>query len=169
MLYTTLAGRVVDTDRDLDEAGRHVVQKLMAWECLGLSTPDFAQKRSQALAVGWNGRGPVNESGLLGEVVADLIRRVAIRAGELPGPAWLRPQLWPGRYAGGGLERAGVEAGRLVLMVRDAADLERGRVVLDMPPGREVKAVLAQALAELRHGRGALAAALRGLGLGVRG
>lgn len=168
MRYVTLAGRVVDTDRDLDEAGRHVLQKLMAWESLGLTSAEFAQKRSQALAAGWNGRGPVSESGALGAVAADLARRVAIRAGDLPGPDWLKAQPWPGRYAGGGLERAGVDQGRLILLVRDAADRERGQIVLDLPPGQEVKAVLAATLADLRQGRGELAAALRGLGLGVR-
>lgn len=168
MRYVTLAGRGVDTDRDLDEAGRHVVQKLMAWECLGLSSAEFAQKRAQALAAGWNGRGPVSESGALVDLVADLSRRVAVRAGELPGPGWLRPQFWPGRYEGGGLERVGVEQGRLVLTVRDAADLIRGQITLDLPPQREVAALLDHALDELRQGRGELAAALRGLGLSAR-
>lgn len=168
MRYVTLTGRVVDTDRDLDEAGRHVLQKLMAWESLGLTSAEFAQKRAQALATGWNGRGPVSESAALGAVAADLARRVAIRAGKLPGPDWLKAQPWPGRYAGGGLERAGVDQGRLILLVRDAADLERGRVSLALPPGRDVKGVLGLALAELGQGRGELAAALRGLGLGVR-
>ncbi|MFH1059795.1 MAG: hypothetical protein V1797_14105 [Pseudomonadota bacterium] len=168
MLYTTLAGRIVDTDRDLDEAGRHVMQKLMAWESLGLTSAEFATKRGQALAVGWDGRGAVSDSGALGLVVADLARRVAIKAGDLSGPDWLRPQLWPGRYMGGGLERAGVESGRLVLTARDAADQVRGRIGLDLPAQGEVATLLEHTLRELRAGRGELARALRGLGLSAR-
>lgn len=168
MLYTTLAGRVVDTDRALDEAGRHVVQKLMAWESLGLASAEFAVKRKQALAVGWNGHGPVSESGALIDVVADLARRVAIAAGELPGPDWLRPQLWPGRYSGGGMERVGVEAGRLVLTVRDAADQVRGRIGLDLPDKGDVADLLEHTMRELRGGQGDLAKALRGLGLSIK-
>ncbi len=168
MRYTTLAGRVLDTDQDLDEAGRHVMQKLMAWESLGLSPKDFAQKRSQALAVGWDGRGPVSESEALRAANDDLARRVAVAAGTLPGVGWLRPQVWAGRFQGGGLEVAEVSGEQLVLRVRDAADQQRGRVGLPLPAGQAPAQVLEQALSELAQGRGPLAGPLRSLGLAAK-
>ena len=168
MFYTTLAGRVLDTERDLDEAGRHVMQKLMAWESLGLPPRDFAQKRDQALAAGWNGRGPVSESGALAMAADDLARRVAVAAGALPGPGWLRPQAWPGRYQGGGLELVGLEGERLVLRVRDASDQRRGRVAMPLAPDQSPAQALERALSELARGGGHLAGPLRELGLTLR-
>lgn len=165
MLYTTLGGRVLDTDRDLDEAGRHVMQKLMAWESLGLGPREFAQKRTQALAVGWDGRGPVSEGEALRAANDDLARRVAVAAGTLPGVGWLRPKLWSGRYQGGGFEVAEISGDQLVLRVRDAADQPRGRVGLVLPPNQTPAQALERALAELAQGRGPLAGPLRGLGL----
>ncbi|MCA1989366.1 MAG: hypothetical protein LDL07_09525 [Desulfarculus sp.] len=168
MLYTTLAGRVLDTDRDLDQAGRHVMQKLMAWASLGLSPREFAQKRAQALAVGWDGRGPVSEGEALRAAADDLARRVAVAAGVLPGVGWLRPKVWTGRYQGGGVEVSEISGDQLVLRVHDAADQPRGRVGLTLPRDQSPVQALEQALAELAQGQGPLSGPLRSLGLTAR-
>ena len=127
-----------------------------------------APQLGQALAVGWDGRGPVSESEALRAANDDLARRVAVAAGTLPGVGWLRPQGWAGRFQGGGLEVAEVSGEQLVLRVRDAADQQRGRVGLPLPAGQAPAQVLEQALSELAQGRGPLAGPLRSLGLAAK-
>lgn len=168
MIYLTLSGRAVDTDLELTSPQRHVLQKLLAWEHLGLPADDFAARRAKALHQGWSGQGPVEPSPAFRTVADDLAARLAARHGQAPGPGWLKAQAWPGRYAGGGLEVGQVQAGRVELLVRDAADLERGRLWLDMAPEETPEAALDRALAELVAG-GGLLRELAALGLTPRG
>ncbi|MBI5521116.1 MAG: hypothetical protein HY910_00710 [Desulfarculus sp.] len=147
MIYLTLAGRAVDCDLDLTSPQRHVLQKLLTWEHLGLKLEDFAARRAKALEQGWGGLGPVEQTPAFAAVAGDLAARLAIRHGQAAPPGWLKAQLWPGRYAGGGLEPGRTEAGRLEVVVRDAADLERGRLWLDMGPEETPEQVVGRAWA----------------------
>lgn len=69
MIITTRDGREYDTDRELTAAERHVVQKLMNWRDLAKSEAQFADKRAQALAAGWNGSGPVSPGPALAAIL----------------------------------------------------------------------------------------------------
>lgn len=168
MIYLTLQGRSVDTDQELTSPQRHVLQKLLAWEHLGLSLSDFAARRAKALQQGWDGRGPVQASAAFQAVADDLAARLGARLGQAPGPDWFFCQAWPGRYAGGGLEPGNQEAGRLEVLVRDAADLERGRLWLDLAPGQGPSLAFEKALAALARGAGPLAPGMAALGLRPR-
>lgn len=164
MIYLTLAGRAVDCDLDLTSPQRHVLQKLLTWEHLGLRVDDYAARRAKALRQGWGSLGPVEPSQAFTAVADDLALRLAVHHGQASPPGWLKAQLWPGRYAGGGLEPGRMEAGRVQVVVRDAADLERGRLWLDMGPEETPQQALARALTAA----GGLLGELAVLGLVVR-
>ena len=80
MIYTTLDGQSYDTDRQLSEAERHVLQKLVIWRKVGLSPREFQRRRDEALAKGWNNQGPVQESAIMAAISRDLLAR--LRAGS---------------------------------------------------------------------------------------
>jgi hypothetical protein len=76
MIYTTLEGQNLDTDRLLSQAERHVLQKLLIWHKLRLSPDEFQQRRARALAKGWNNQGPVEESAALAAISRDILARL---------------------------------------------------------------------------------------------
>jgi hypothetical protein len=84
MIIKTSSGRSFDTDRDLTAAERHIVQKLFAWESLVTSREQFMQKKKDALLRGWEGSGPVPESGVLKSIIDDLEKKVLVRLAEKP-------------------------------------------------------------------------------------
>lgn len=167
MIYLTISGRAVDTDMELTSPQRHVLQKLLTWEHLGLKPEDYAVRRGQALQQGWGSLGPVEETAAFKAVADDLGIRLFMRHGHRPGPGWLKLQVWPGRYAGGGLEPGQVQAQRVELVVRDAADLERGRLWRELLPGENGEQALARHITE-DSGLQALLKDLRALGLDPR-
>lgn len=156
MIYLTLQGRAVDTERDLSDAERHVMMKLMLWENLGLEKDEYQRRREDALLNGWNNQGAVSQSAALKAVGDDLAQRLAVRHGAR-GPGWLRPRLWSGRYAGGGLRP--VDGGGMEVL--DAADQVRGTVSLNHDDTDE-------AVRQLERGQGTLAEQIRALGLELR-
>jgi hypothetical protein len=79
MIITTWNGKSFDTDRDLTEAERHIVQKLFAWESLVTSLEQFREKTKDFLLKGWNNLGPVTESPALSALIQDVERKVATR------------------------------------------------------------------------------------------
>lgn len=85
MKITTRDGREYDTDRDLSAEERHILQKLMNWRDLATSLEQYAAKREQALAAGWNGSGPVTPgpalAALLGLLEAQLRERLRAEGG----------------------------------------------------------------------------------------
>lgn len=168
MKYLTLAGRSLDTNRDLDQAGRHVAQKLIFYERLGLSPREFAQRRQRALAQGWNQSGPLTESPALKALADDLARRLALGRQEGPGPGWLKAQVYPGRYQGGGLKPQEPGEDSLGLAVIDAADQDQGRIEVERKPQESLAEAAARAAAELARGDQTLTGKLRALSLKVR-
>jgi len=84
MIIKTSSGRSFDTDRDLTDVERHIVQKLMAWESLVTSREQFIQKKEDALLRGWEGSGPVTESTALKSIIDDLEKKVVARLNEKP-------------------------------------------------------------------------------------
>jgi hypothetical protein len=84
MIIKTSSGRSFDTDRDLTDVERHIVQKLMAWESLVTSREQFMQKKEDALLKGWEGSGPVTESTALKSIIKDLEKKVVARLNEKP-------------------------------------------------------------------------------------
>lgn len=160
MRYLTLANREIDTDRQLAEAERHVVMKLMLWASLGLEQDDFARRRAEALRKGWNNQGALSESAALKELGDDLARRLAIKRGA-PGPGWLRAQVFTENFRGGGLRPIDGQGAAPRWEVIDAADVVRG--VLEAPAGDSEAA-----LAEFTRGQGELAEKVRALGLELR-
>ena len=79
MIITTWNGKSFDTDRDLTEAERHIVQKLFAWESLVTSLEQFREKTKDFLLKGWNNLGPVTKSPALSAIIQDVERKVATR------------------------------------------------------------------------------------------
>jgi hypothetical protein len=84
MIIKTSSGRSFDTDRDLTDVERHIVQKLMAWESLVTTVEQFMQKKEDALLKGWEGSGPVTESTALRDIIKDLEKKVVARLNEKP-------------------------------------------------------------------------------------
>ncbi len=84
MVITTREGQSFDTERDLEAAERHVLQKLFLWESMASSLGQFREKRDEALLKGWNNSGPVNEGHALKTIIRDLEAKVCIRLGITP-------------------------------------------------------------------------------------
>lgn len=79
MLFNTENGKSYDTQTDLTAPERHILQKLFLWETMASSIQEFREKKEAALANGWNNSGPINESSVLKEIIAELEKRVAVR------------------------------------------------------------------------------------------
>ncbi len=69
----------IDTDRDLNSAERHILQKLFGWKTMVSSVDEFRRKVESALYVGWNNSGPVRESRALAMVIQQLERELLLR------------------------------------------------------------------------------------------
>jgi hypothetical protein len=80
VIYTTRDGQSYGTDRQLSQAERHVLQKLLIWRKVGLSPEEFQRRRAEALAKGWNNQGPVEESAALAAISRDLLARLRARS-----------------------------------------------------------------------------------------
>ncbi|MFO8165910.1 MAG: hypothetical protein R6T98_15420 [Desulfatiglandales bacterium] len=79
MIITTWNGKSFDTDKDLTEAERHIVQKLFAWESLVASLEQFREKKNDFLVKGWNNMGPVPESSALRAIIQDIEKKIMTR------------------------------------------------------------------------------------------
>jgi len=79
MIIKTSSGKTVDTDRDLTDAERHIVQKLLAWESLVTSREQFVEKKTDALRRGWDNSGPLAEGPALRDIINDIEKRVRKR------------------------------------------------------------------------------------------
>lgn len=79
MLYTTEKGETFDLVNDFSAPERHILQKLLLWRDMAPSVEAFRRKKAEALHVGWNNSGPVQESRSLRAVTQDLENRVARR------------------------------------------------------------------------------------------
>lgn len=79
MIIKTSNGRSIDTAVDLGPEERHILQKLFAWQSVVDSVALFREKKTQALAAGWNGSGPVRESRALSLVTRDLEEKILRR------------------------------------------------------------------------------------------
>jgi hypothetical protein len=79
MKFEAASGRIIDTDRDLAPAERHVLQKLFLWESMAKSLEQFKEKKRDALQKGWNNSGPVPEGPSLRLIIGELERRIASR------------------------------------------------------------------------------------------
>jgi len=79
MIITTWNGKSFDTDKDLNETERHIVQKLFAWESLFTSLEQFREKKKDFLLKGWNNLGPVTESTALRTIMQNIEKKVAAR------------------------------------------------------------------------------------------
>lgn len=69
----------IDTDRDLNSAERHILQKLFGWKTMVDSISQFREKKRSALQKGWNNSGPVRESKALALVIQKLEKELEIR------------------------------------------------------------------------------------------
>lgn len=79
MIITTRDGQSFDTEKDLEPAERHVLQKLFLWESMAASLGEFKEKTGAALQRGWNRSGPIDGSSALRSIVQDLEARVSKR------------------------------------------------------------------------------------------
>lgn len=79
MIITTPDGSSFDTDRDLTAPERHILQKLFLWESMAVSLEQFREKKGEALAMGWNGSGPIKESPAMRRIIGHLETRLALR------------------------------------------------------------------------------------------
>lgn len=78
MIIETRDGHTIDT-ASLTPEERHVLQKLFAWSTLVDSVDQFHDKKTLALAAGWNQSGPIRESLALSRVIRHLETRVRTR------------------------------------------------------------------------------------------
>lgn len=69
----------VDTDRDLSAEERHIVQKLLCYKTFVSSITEFREKTAQALEVGWNNSGPIEESKSMKLVVQQMEEEIGLR------------------------------------------------------------------------------------------
>ncbi|MCG8566709.1 MAG: hypothetical protein MI747_16675 [Desulfobacterales bacterium] len=68
---------------DLTPEERHILQKLVLWESSVASMEAFQTQVTRALAVGWNGSGPVGRSRNLDRIILALEEKIQHRlAGE---------------------------------------------------------------------------------------
>ena len=81
MIITTREGQLFDTNRDLEAAERHVLQKLFLWESMASSLDQFREKKKEALLKGWNNSGPINASQALKSIIGHLEEKVSARLG----------------------------------------------------------------------------------------
>jgi len=79
MIIKTKNGRSFDTEKDLNSAERHIVQKLFAWEQMAASLEQFKGKKEEALKKGWNGSGPLRESIAIRIITRDMEQKVSAR------------------------------------------------------------------------------------------
>ena len=79
MIFTTKSGESFDTDRDLTEVERHVLQKLFIWQEMTANIEEFRRKKQEALRAGWNNSGPIQESRAMKSITRELEDRVAQR------------------------------------------------------------------------------------------
>jgi hypothetical protein len=79
MIIHTSDGQSFDTETDLSAAERHILQKLMAWQSLVNSIPEFKEKRTQAFAGGWNRSGPVTERSAMKIIIDEMEKNVQCR------------------------------------------------------------------------------------------
>lgn len=80
MIITTEDGKSYNTEVDLTDAERHILQKLLLWESLASSLEEFREKTEVALSKGWNQSGPVQESVVLKNIIKELERKVSLRS-----------------------------------------------------------------------------------------
>ena len=79
MIFLTENGNSYDTEKDLNAAERHILQKLLFWEDLADSLEQFRQKKEEALQKGWNRSGPVRAGMALIDILSDLEEKVRSR------------------------------------------------------------------------------------------
>jgi hypothetical protein len=72
MIFTTRSGDSFDTEKDLTEAERHILQKLFIWKEMAASVEEFRRKKQEALLKGWNNSGPIRESRAMQKITREL-------------------------------------------------------------------------------------------------
>jgi len=77
LIYTTTSGESFDTENDLVDAERHILQKLFIWKELASSPAEFRKKKEEALRAGWNNSGPIPESLAMKSITKDLEEQVS--------------------------------------------------------------------------------------------
>ena len=85
MIICTSDGKSIDTETDLSAAERHILQKLLAWQSLIKTMPEFQKKRTQAFAAGWNKSGPVAERPAMKTIIDDMERKLLSRLNKKAG------------------------------------------------------------------------------------
>ncbi|HKJ64423.1 MAG TPA: hypothetical protein VJ969_03415 [Desulfopila sp.] len=66
----------IDTEKDLDSAERHVLQKLLCYKIYVGSVSEFREKTAKALDVGWNDQGPVPASVALKQLIQHIEKEI---------------------------------------------------------------------------------------------
>lgn len=79
MIFTTGRGESFDTEKDLSDVERHILQKLFIWKEMAASPEDFRGKKEEALRRGWNNSGPIPESRAMKIITRDLEEQVSLR------------------------------------------------------------------------------------------
>jgi hypothetical protein len=72
MIFATKSGDSFDTEKDLSEAERHILQKLFIWKEIAASVEEFRRKKQEALLKGWNNSGPIRESRAMQKITREL-------------------------------------------------------------------------------------------------
>jgi len=82
MLIKIDGNNSVDTDKDLEPAERHILQKLFGWKSMAESVSQFREKKKEALAAGWNNSGPVRESPSLAKAIKHYVKELVLRLND---------------------------------------------------------------------------------------
>jgi hypothetical protein len=69
----------VDTERELSGPERHILEQLLRWKDQAVSVEEFRTQKERALAEGWDGSGPIRESGVLGSITRELEEKLTQR------------------------------------------------------------------------------------------
>ena len=69
----------IDTERDLNSAEKHILQKLLCYKVFVGSVAEFRQKKEIAFRVGWNDSGPIRESDIMARVADQLESELHLR------------------------------------------------------------------------------------------
>jgi hypothetical protein len=85
MIICTSDGKSIDTETDLSAAERHILQKLLAWQSLVKTMPEFQKKRANAFAAGWNKSGPVAERPAMKTIIDDMEKKLLSRLNKKAG------------------------------------------------------------------------------------
>jgi hypothetical protein len=79
MIIKTENGESFNTEKDLTDSERHLLQKLIIWESLVSSIDEFRGKRDDLVSEGWNNSKPIMPGEAMTAIISLLENKVIPR------------------------------------------------------------------------------------------